>query len=67
MSLAASGIGTKLTVGAPGDAKEQEAERVAAQVMSMSDSSPQVRRFSEEDNPALMWKRADVNSSGIKN
>jgi hypothetical protein len=35
MSGAASGIQTKLTIGAIGDAYEQEADRVAAQVMSM--------------------------------
>ncbi|HBB30832.1 MAG TPA: hypothetical protein DDZ80_21870 [Cyanobacteria bacterium UBA8803] len=55
MSVAASGIQTKLTVGAPGDPYEQEADRVAAQVMSMSDSSPQVQRFEQEENPVQMW------------
>ena len=51
MSVGASGIQTKLTVGAPGDPYEQEADRVAAQVMSMSvvpESSPQVQRLPEE-------------------
>ena len=51
MSLAKSRIQTKLTVGAPGDPYEQEADRVAAQVMSMSvvpESSPQVQRLPEE-------------------
>ena len=51
MSVAESGIQTKLTVGAPGDVYEQEADRVAAQVMSMSvvpESSPQVQRLPEE-------------------
>ncbi|MBE9127038.1 MULTISPECIES: eCIS core domain-containing protein [unclassified Coleofasciculus] len=51
MSLAASGIQAKLTVGAPGDVYEQEADRVAAQVMSMPNSSTQVQRFTAEDNP----------------
>ena len=61
MSVAASGIQTKLTVGAPGDVYEQEADRVAAQVMSMSlapDHSPQVQRFGEEDNPIQRWSLA---------
>jgi hypothetical protein len=50
-SQAASGIQTKLTVGAIGDAYEQEADRVAAQVMSMpvAAAAPrQVQRFGEE-------------------
>jgi len=58
MSLAASGIMTKLTVGAPGDVYEQEADRVAAQVMSMSvapEALPQVQRSSEEDNSIQRW------------
>lgn len=58
MSLAASGIQTKLTVGAPGDVYEQEADRVAAQVMSMPDSSPQVQRLTAENNPVQMWSLA---------
>ena len=53
-SLTASGIQTKLTVGAPGDVYEQEADRVAAQVMSMPDNSPQVQRFAQEENPVQM-------------
>ncbi|HBB36206.1 MAG TPA: hypothetical protein DC064_31645 [Cyanobacteria bacterium UBA9273] len=47
-------IQTKLTVGAPGDHYEQEADRVAAQVMTMPavpESSPQVQRREEEDSP----------------
>ncbi|CAA9299220.1 hypothetical protein AVDCRST_MAG92-4964 [uncultured Coleofasciculus sp.] len=61
MSLGAGAIQTKLTVGAPGDKYEQEADRVAAQVMSMSvapDNSPQVQRFGEEANPVQMWSLA---------
>jgi hypothetical protein len=61
MSLWASAIQTKLTVGAAGDKYEQEADRVAAQVMSMSvapDSSPQVQRFGEESNPVQKWSLA---------
>jgi hypothetical protein len=61
MSVGAGAIQTKLTVGAPGDKYEQEADQVAAQVMSMSvapDSSPQVQRFGEEDNPVQRWSLA---------
>ena len=60
MSLVA-GVQTKLTVGAVGDKYEQEADRVAAQVMRMSvapDNSPQVQRFGEEDNPVQRWSLA---------
>jgi hypothetical protein len=56
-----AGVQTKLTVGAVGDRYEQEADRVAAQVMRMSvapDNSPQVQRFGEEDNPVLRWSLA---------
>ena len=56
-----AGIQTKLTVGAVGDRYEQEADRMAAQVMSMSvapDHSPQVQRFGEEDNPVQRWSLA---------
>jgi len=56
-----AGIQTKLTVGAVGDRYEQEADRVAAQVMRMSlapDNSPQVQRFGEEDNPVQRWSLA---------
>jgi hypothetical protein len=44
-----------------GDKYEQEADRVAAQVMRMSvapDNSPQVQRFGEEDNPVQRWSLA---------
>ena len=61
MAEGAGAIQTKLTVGAPGDKYEQEADQVAAQVMSMSvapDSSPQVQRFGEEDNPVQRWSLA---------
>jgi len=47
-------IQTKLTVGAPGDPYEQEADRVAAQVVSMSappDNSAPVQRLAQENNP----------------
>jgi hypothetical protein len=56
-----AGVQTKLTVGAVGDKYEQEADRVAAQVMSMSvapNNSPQVQRFGEEDNPVQRWSLA---------
>jgi len=58
------GIQTKLTVGAPGDAYEQEADRVASQVMSMSappDSSASVQRQLDTNHPhhpKQIWQRA---------
>jgi hypothetical protein len=52
------GIQTKLTIGAPGDTYEQEADRVASQVMSMPDNSPQVQQLKEADNPNQIWQRA---------
>ncbi|MEQ8997202.1 MAG: DUF4157 domain-containing protein [Coleofasciculus sp. B1-GNL1-01] len=58
------GIQTKLTVGAPGDPYEQEADRVASQVMSMSapaDSSASVQRQLDTNHPHhphQIWKRA---------
>jgi hypothetical protein len=52
------GIQTKLTVGAPGDAYEQEADQVAAQVMSMPDNSPQVQKYSDANDTHEIWKRA---------
>jgi outer membrane protein OmpA-like peptidoglycan-associated protein len=58
ISLAANGIQTKLTVGAIGDVYEQEADRVAAQVMSMpvaAAAGPQVQRFGVEDSPVGMY------------
>jgi len=58
MSGAASGIQTKLTVGAPGDVYEQEADRVAAQVMSMPRAAaapPQVQRFGVEGSLVGMY------------
>jgi len=53
-----------LTVGAPGDAYEQEADRVASQVMLMSappDSSASVQRQLDTNHPhhpKQIWKRA---------
>jgi hypothetical protein len=58
MSFASSGIQTKLTVGTPGDVYEQEADRMAQQVMSMSVAAtapPQVQRFGEEPSPVGMY------------
>nr|OEJ72569.1 hypothetical protein BH720_24005 [Desertifilum tharense IPPAS B-1220] len=46
-------IQTKLTIGAPGDQYEQEADKMAAQVMSMS-VTPQVQRLPETENPVQM-------------
>ena len=54
ISSEAGTIQTKLTVGAPGDPYEQEADRVAAQVVSMSappDNSAPVQRLAKENNP----------------
>lgn len=48
-----SSIQTKPTIGAPGDQYEQEADKMAAQVMSMS-VTPQVQRFLEAENPVQM-------------
>jgi hypothetical protein len=56
-----AGVQRQLMVGAVGDRYEQEADRVAAQVMRMSvatDHSPQVQRFGEEDNPVQRWSLA---------
>jgi len=56
-----AGVQAKLTVGPVGDKYEQEADRVAAQVMRMSippENSPQVQRFGEEDNPVQRWSLA---------
>ncbi|MEQ8962756.1 MAG: hypothetical protein RLP02_33400, partial [Coleofasciculus sp. C2-GNP5-27] len=58
------GIQTKLTIGAPGDPYEQEANRVASQVMSMSapaDSSASVQRQLDTNHPHhphQIWQRA---------
>jgi hypothetical protein len=52
------GIQAKLTVGAIGDVYEQEADRVAAQVMSMPRAAaapPQVQRFGAEPSPIGMY------------
>ncbi|EDX77787.1 hypothetical protein MC7420_3111 [Coleofasciculus chthonoplastes PCC 7420] len=54
ISSEAGAIQTKLTVGTPGDPYEQEADRVAAQVVSMSspsDNSAPVQRLAQENNP----------------
>jgi len=62
--LEETGIQTKLTVGAPGDTYEQEADRVASQVMSMSappDSSASVQRQLDTNHPHhphQIWQRA---------
>lgn len=42
-------IQTKLTIGEPGDKYEQEADKVAAQVVQQINSSPPVQREIEED------------------
>jgi hypothetical protein len=61
MSFASSGIQTKLTVGTPGDVYEQEADRMAQQVMSMPTAAAaprQVQRFGEKNNPVQRWSLA---------
>ena len=51
-------VQTKLTVGEPGDKYEQEADRVAAQVMSMPDNSNQLQQVEEENNPVQRYPLA---------
>jgi hypothetical protein len=46
----------KLTVGAANDAYEQEADRVAAQVMSMPEQALKVQRMGEEDEEEIQAK-----------
>ena len=51
-------VQTKLTIGNPGDVYEQEADRMAQQVMSMPRAAaapPQVQRFGVEDSPVGMY------------
>jgi hypothetical protein len=51
-------VQTKLTIGKPGDVYEQEADRMAQQVMSMPRAAaapPQVQRFGVEDSPVGMY------------
>ncbi|WP_427159630.1 eCIS core domain-containing protein [Aliinostoc sp. HNIBRCY26] len=50
-SMCASKIQTKLTVGAPGDRYEQEADKIAAQVIRMPESQPtdSIQRHEEEE------------------
>jgi hypothetical protein len=51
-------VQTKLTIGKPGDVYEQEADRMAQQVMSMPRAAaapPQLQRFREEDSPVGMY------------
>jgi hypothetical protein len=51
-------IQPKLAIGQPGDKYEQEADQVAAEVMSMSvapEPSPQVQRLEEEDSSVQRW------------
>jgi hypothetical protein len=55
------GIQAKLTVGQPGDMYEQEADRVAEQVMRMPNS--QIR--SKEDTPKILRKRSIANSPEV--
>jgi Domain of unknown function (DUF4157) len=51
-----SGVQTKLTVGAPGDKYEQEADAMASQVMSMPDSAVQREVAPEETDEQVQTK-----------
>jgi Domain of unknown function (DUF4157) len=51
-------IQTKLTVGKPNDIYEQEADRVASQVMSMGNSSPSIQPASAMKREELQTKRS---------
>jgi peptidoglycan hydrolase-like protein with peptidoglycan-binding domain len=51
-----SGVQTKLTVGAPGDKYEQEADAMASQVMSMPDSAVQREVAPEETDEEVQAK-----------
>jgi len=52
-----SSIQPKLTVGAPGDAYEQEADRIADQVMAMGDDAPQVQQQSMQDEEDALQRK----------
>jgi hypothetical protein len=54
---------TKLTVGKPGDIYEQEADRVAAQVMSMGNSSPSIQPARTIGKKAVQTKRSSDGES----
>ncbi|RLG26127.1 hypothetical protein DRN85_03865 [Methanosarcinales archaeon] len=56
-----SGIQAKLAVGQPGDKYEQEADRVAEQVMRVPDS----QIMSREDIPKIVRKRSIANSPEV--
>ena len=47
---------TKLKIGEPGDKYEQEADRVASQVMAMSDPAAQPIQRSDEENESIQKK-----------
>jgi hypothetical protein len=56
-------IQTKLTVGKPGDIYEQEADRVAAQVMSMGNSSPSIQPATAMGKKEVQTKRSSDGES----
>jgi Domain of unknown function (DUF4157) len=56
-------IQTKLTVGKPGDIYEQEADRVAAQVMSMGNSSPSIQPARAMGKKEVQTKRSSDGES----
>jgi hypothetical protein len=58
-------IQTKLTVGKPGDIYEQEADRVAAQVMSMGNSSPSIQPATAMGKKEVQTKRSNDGESAV--
>jgi len=58
--LNSEAIQTKLRIGAPNDIYEQEADKIAAQVMKMSDSSEPVQRMCTECEDELKEKPVDI-------
>jgi hypothetical protein len=63
------GIQAKLTIGAPGDPYEKEADQVAAQVISMSapsDIPTSVQRSLETDNSNQIWQKLQSNASIVQ-
>lgn len=53
-----SGLQTKLAISQPGDPYEQEADRIAGQIMRMADDSPAVARSAYPAAPAIQRKLA---------
>lgn len=64
MGVGGRPLQTKLTISEPGDTYEQEADRVAEQVMRMSPSDVSKRQKSEMTQP-LVQRRASGNATGL--